>query len=94
MARGVRYIDKTYLILIINTSTLVENVDIDKDNLENINIDIHIDIDIDIDKDILGKKSIISAEIRVFSCFFDEISISIVDISAFFEISMKYRHLF
>ena len=74
------------------------NIDIDKDILEDIDIDKvileNIDIDIDIDKDILGKKSIFSAEIRVFSCFFDEISISIVDISAFFEISMKYRHLF
>ena len=40
------------------------------------------------------KNPFFSAEMRVFSCFFDEISISIVDISAFFEISMKYRHLF
>jgi len=45
-------------------STHFENIDIDKDILENIDIDIdkvileNIDIDIDIDKDILGKKSI------------------------------------
>ena len=79
-----------------------ENINIDKDILQNINIDIdidkgileNIDIDIDIDKDILGKKSIFFSRNESFSCFFDEISISIVDISAFFEISMKYRHLF
>ena len=51
-------------------------------------------IDIDIDKGILRKKSIFSAESRAFSCFYEEISISIVDISTFFEISMKYQHFF
>ena len=78
------------------------DIDIDKDILENIDIDIdidkgileNIDIDIDIDKDILGKKSIFFSRNESFSCFFGEISISIVDISAFFEISMKYRYLF
>ena len=54
----------------------------------------NIDIDINIDRDILSEKSIFSAKNRAFSCFYDEISISIVDISAFFEISMKYRHFF
>ena len=83
---------------VFDISTSFENInidiDIDKDILDNIDIDIDIDKgifkNIDIDKDVLGKKSIFSAEMRVFSCFFDEISKSIVDISAFFEISMKY----
>ena len=55
----------------------------------------NIDIDINIDKDILSEKNqIFSAKSRAFSCFYDEILISIVDISAFFEISMEYRHFF
>ena len=77
--------------------TLLKTIDIDKDNLENIDIDIDKDylenIDIDIDKDILGKKIYFFNRFKTFSCFFDEISISIVDILAFFEISIKYRHL-
>ena len=75
--------------------TLLKNIHIDKDYLENIDINIDKDyfenIDIDINKDILGKKIYFSTDLRLFSCFFDEISISIVDISAFFEISTKYR---
>ena len=47
---------------IIDISTRFENIDIDKDILENIDIDIDKvileNIDIDIDKDIFGKKSI------------------------------------
>ena len=68
-------------------------IDIEKDNLENIDIDKDYleNIDIDIDKDILGKKIIFSADLRLFSCFFGEISIWIVDILAFFEISIKYQ---
>ena len=75
----------------IDKDTL-ENIDIDKDALLNIDTDINInqgileniDIDIDIDKDILGKKSIFFSKNESFSCFFGEISISIVDISSFF----------
>jgi len=65
---------------------IFENIDIDKAILENIDIDIdkdnpeNIDIGIDIDKDILK---------NIDNVFF-EISISIVDISAFFKIAMKY----
>ena len=40
------------------------------------------------------KNPFFSAKSRAFSCFYDEISISIVDISAFFEISMEYWHFF
>ena len=40
------------------------------------------------------KNPFFSAESRAFSCFYEEISISIVDISTFFEISMKYQHFF
>ena len=85
-------------------------IDIDKHNLENIDIGINIAkdyleniyIDIDIDMDLLENidinidinRDIFSADLRLFSCFFDEKSISIVDISTFFEISMKYRHFF
>ena len=73
------------------------DIDIDKSILENIDIDIDIDKfileNIDMDKDILGKKINLFSRFGLFSCFFDEISISIVDISAFFEISIKYRHL-
>ena len=69
----------------------------DKDNLKNIDIAIDVDkdnlenIDIDIDKDILGKKINFFNRFKTFVMLFDEISISIVDISAFFEISIKYR---
>ena len=73
-------------------------IDIDKDNLGNIVIDIDINKkileNIDIHKDILGKKIIFSADLKLFSCFFGEISISTVDISAFFEISIKDRCFF
>ena len=40
------------------------------------------------------KNPFLLAKSRAFSCFYDEISISVVDISAFFEISMKYWHFF
>ena len=49
-----------YEISIVDISTLLKNIDIDKDNLENIDINIdktileNIDIGIDIDKDNLG----------------------------------------
>ena len=71
---------------------------IDKDILENIDIDMgiskNIDIDINIDRDILSAKSIFQQKIDLFSCFYNEILISIVDISASFEISMEYQHFF
>ena len=79
------------------------DIDIDKDILENIDIDIdidmgiseNIDIDINIDKDILSEKiHFFQQKVELFSCFYDEILISIVDISAFFEISMKYGWVF
>ena len=66
------------------------NIDIDKSILEDIDIDKFILENIDMDKDILGKKSTFSADFSLFSCFFLEISISIVNISAFFEILIKY----
>ena len=74
------------------------DIDIDIDILENMDIDIgisdNIDIDINIKKGILRKEPIFSAESRAFSCFYEEISISIVDVLTFFEISMKYQHFF
>ena len=81
-------------INIVSDKTILKDIVIDKDNLGNIDIDKDYlenpDIDIDIDKDVLGKKIIFFNRFKTFSCFFDEILISIVDISAFFEISMKY----
>ena len=70
-----------------NLGNIVIDIDIDKNYLENIDIDIDKDIleNIDIYKDILGKSII-------FSCFFGEIST--VGISAFFEITTKYRCFF
>ena len=74
---------------------IFENINIDKDILEYIDIDIdmgmpeNIDIDITIDRDILSEK-LNSGKNRAFSCFNDEILISIVDISAFFEISTLF----
>ena len=84
----------------------MKNIDINKDNLENIDIVINIDktilenIDIGIDISIrtilkisisisisLGTflvKKFSSADLRLFACFFGEISILTVDISAFF----------
>ena len=78
---------------------IFENIDIDKDIPENIDIDMEISENIDIFyiniyKDILSEHSIFSAKSRAFSCFYDEILISIVDISAFFERWMKYQHFF
>ena len=70
-----------------NLGNIVIDIDIDKDYLENIDIDIdkdileNIDINIDIYKDILGKKIIFSSDLK---CFFGEIPISTVDISAIF----------
>ena len=99
--RGVRYIE----ILIIDISTLCENINIDKVILENIDIDKDNPENIDTGllslKDIL--KILISISIRTFlvnksifqkivylPCIFYEMSISIVDILAFVEISIKY----
>ena len=45
-----------YEISIVDISTLLKNIDIDKDNIEIIDIDKTILKDIHIDKDILGKK--------------------------------------
>ena len=79
------------ILIPILKRTIIENIAIDKDNFENINIDRDEDnfenIDIDINKDILGKKIYFSTDLRLFSIFFDEILISIVDIAAF----LKYR---
>ena len=65
----------------------VENINIDRENLENIDTDIDKgileNIDINIDQDILGKTIQFSTGYKVLSCFFDEIWISIVDISIF-----------
>ena len=79
----VQYIDILENIDKDNLGNIVIDIDIDKKILENI------DINIDIYKDILGKQIIFSADLKLFSCFFGEISISTVDISAFFEMSIK-----
>ena len=85
---------------------ILENIDIDKDILENMDIDNRAFLQILISLSILGISISISISIsfrtfwvinfsskfQILSCFYDEISILIVDISAFFEISTIYWH--
>ena len=77
---------------------IFENIDIDINKCILENIDIYIDIDmgiseniyinIDIDKGILREKNhFFQQKVELFSCFYEEILISIVDISTF----LKYR---
>ena len=77
-----------------NLRNIVIDIDSDKDYLENIVIDkklskIWISISISI-RTFWVKKSFFSADLTLFSCFFDEISRSTIDISAFFGIWIKY----